>query len=185
MPRLITPEYAKLNADLHASNPHYGTSSARWADIVRKLASGIGTSDILDYGCGKQRLQAALPEIPLKHYDPAIAGLDSRPSPADVVICTDVLEHVEPELIDGVLDDLARLTKRVGFFNIATRPAVKFIADGRNAHLIQQPMSWWIGKLEQRFVVAERQDLEGQEFTVVVVPRSAFRRWIARIFRSR
>jgi hypothetical protein len=67
------------------------------------------------------------------------------------VVCTDVLEHIEPELIDNVLDHLKDLTRKVAFLAIATRPARKNLADGRNAHLIIQPSSWWLAKLFYRF----------------------------------
>ena len=167
---LITAEYARLNAALHESNPNYGASSGRWAEVVRELSAQFASRDVLDYGCGKRRLQQALPEFSLRHYDPGIPGLDAAPSPADIVVCTDVLEHVEPELIDHVLDDLARLTLRVGFFTVATRPAVKVLADGRNAHLIQQPMAWWLSRFEACFQVVRVQDMEGLEFSILVHP---------------
>jgi hypothetical protein len=169
---LITGEYARLNAALHASNPRYGASSARWADRLRALVAQLGSSDVLDYGCGKQCLQGAVPELALKHYDPGIAGLDGPPEPADIVFCTDVLEHVEPELLDNVLDHLAALTRKLGFFTIATRPAVKVLADGRNAHLIQQPLAWWMKRLEARFDILECTDFGGEEFSVLVRPKA-------------
>ena len=59
--------------------------------------------------------------------------------------------RVEPDLLDNVLDDLKRVLKRCGMFTIATGPARRILPDGRNAHLIQQPPSWWLPKLMQRF----------------------------------
>lgn len=168
---LITGNYAELNAALHASNPYYGTSSARWGDKVRELVAQTGSDDVLDYGCGKRCLQAALPELALKHYDPGVPGLDKLPAPADIVICTDVLEHVEPELIDNVLDHLAALTRKLGFFTVATRPAVKVLADGRNAHLIQKPLAWWTERLAARFELVECTDFGGEEFSVLLRPK--------------
>lgn len=168
MSKLITPGYAELNAQLHQSNPNYGTSSEKWVGTVRKLAGFLGNADILDYGCGKQCLTAGLPELHVRGYDPAIPGLDTAPEPADLVVCTDVLEHVEPELVDNVLDDLARVTRMLGFFTVATQPALKVLADGRNAHLTQQPIEWWLERLEKRFTVLGYHDLGGLEFMVLV-----------------
>ncbi len=69
-------------------------------------------------------------DVVTSEYDPAVAGKDLPPEPADLVVCTDVLEHIEPDCLDDVLSDLARLTKKVLLVNISTRPAVKVLADG-------------------------------------------------------
>ena len=59
---------------------------------------------------------------------------------------------------------------RVGFFTIHTGPAGKVLADGRNAHLIQQPSSWWLPKLCERFEIDHLQRTKGG-FAVIVSPR--------------
>ena len=41
----------------------------------------------------------------IKEYDPAIPGKDSLPEPADIVVCSDVLEHIEPNYLLNVLVD--------------------------------------------------------------------------------
>ena len=61
------------------------------------------------------------------------------------------LRRLEPDLIDGVLDDLRRVTARVGVFTVEIVPARESLPDGRNAHLIQRPPSWWLPKLMERF----------------------------------
>jgi hypothetical protein len=68
-----------------------------------------------------------------------------------MVCCIDVLEHIEPDLLDNVLDDLKRVTKRIGFFTVSTSPAEKTLPDGRNAHLIQAAPEWWLPKFMERF----------------------------------
>ncbi len=165
---LISPEYAKLNEQLHGSRPDYGTSGRQWAAKVAGLAKQVNASTILDYGCGKQTLAKALPELRVIGYDPAVPGLDAPPAPADLVVCTDVLEHVEPDCIDAVLDDLCRLAQKAAFVTVATRPAVKTLADGRNAHLTVQPFSWWKQSFESRFDIIEARELEGFEFSLVL-----------------
>jgi hypothetical protein len=163
----ITPGYLEQNRALHARGS-YGLSGQRWAPTVLNVCKVAGSRDVLDYGCGQRTREKSL-GFPIRNYDPAIVGLDAPPEPADVVVCTDVLEHIEPECLDDVLDDLQRVTRRVGFFIIATRPADKTLPDGRNAHLIQQPKDWWLPKLTQRFEVSQVQDMVG-EFGVVVRP---------------
>ena len=166
---LISDEYKALNQQLH-SQGNYGLSGRRWAEHIRKLAEMMNTRDILDYGCGRRTLEQSL-GFPIHNYDPCIAGLDAPPQPAQLVACTDVLEHIEPDCLDAVLDDLKRCVLVAGFFVIANRPAEKFLADGRNAHLIQEGPDWWLPKLAERFEVKSAMNFEG-EFAVIVKRRA-------------
>jgi hypothetical protein len=93
------------------------------------------------------------------------------PQPCRFVACIDVLEHIEPDLIDNVLDDLKRVTAGVGFFSVGTGPARKVLADGRNAHLIQKPAAWWLPKFMDRFELA-RFNRTRAGFCIVVEPKS-------------
>ena len=163
---MLTEEYRSLNKELHESNPGYGNNGKKWADKIYDLAMSIGTDDILDYGCGKGTLSKNLP-FSIKQYDPAIPKYSQTPEPSDIVVCTDVLEHIEPEHLDNVLNDLKRLVKRMGFFVIATRPAKKVLSDGRNAHLIQENERWWLPKLCDRFSIYLYTKKEGEFICVV------------------
>lgn len=163
----ISPEYLEQNRKLHETG-YYGLRGERWAPTILNVCKVVGSRDVLDYGCGQRTLERVL-GFPLRNYDPCIAGLDATPEPADVVACTDVLEHIEPQCLDEVLDDLKRVTRKIGFFVVATRPANKVLPDGRNAHLIQEPLSWWLAKLEARFTVSQVKEMSG-EFAVVVRP---------------
>jgi hypothetical protein len=83
------------------------------------------------------------------------------------VVCTDVLEHVEPEYLDSVLDELQRVTRNVGFFVVHTGAAMNHLPDGRNAHLIQQPPEWWLPKIIQRWKLITFQRWPNGFFVVV------------------
>lgn len=85
-------------------------------------------------------------------YDPAFPEY-GPPKKADIVCCIDVLEHIEEEYLTNVLDELKKITMKLGFFTIATKPAGKFLKDGRNAHLIQKPASWWLPMMCSRFEI--------------------------------
>lgn len=146
---LISPQYREQNKQLH-EDPAYGFSGHKVARRVYEIAEKVGSLDILDYGCGKRSLERSL-GFSIRNYDPCIDGLDAPPEPAEIVACIDVLEHIEPECLDAVLDDIRRLTKRNAFLTIASRPAKKILPDGRNAHLIQEGPAWWLPKLFQRF----------------------------------
>ena len=168
-PEVISSEYASLNAQLHRENLTYGVGGAKHAERVLKMAEAMKTHSILDYGCGKGHLAKAIP-FPIWEYDPAIPGKQDPPRPADFCICTDVLEHVEPEHLEIVLDDLRRCTKLVGFFVIHTGPASKTLPDGRNTHLIQQDKDWWSKKLGRYFNITKI-ILAGPEVQFVVYPK--------------
>jgi hypothetical protein len=83
----------------------------------------------------------------VRNYDPGIPADSALPAPADLVVCTDVLEHIEPEHLDAVLAHIFRLAQRAVFLQIALFPAKKTLPDGRNAHLIVQPANWWLDKI--------------------------------------
>ena len=154
---LISAEYAALNAEHHQNDSTYGAFGGN-AEHLLIVANQLGTRDILDYGCGKGRLAKCMP-WPIKEYDPAIPGKDQRPEPADIVICRDVLEHVEPEYLNDVLADLARCLKRLGLFSIGTAPSWDVLSDGRNAHLIQRPWLWWREQLAKYFHIEGAQGM--------------------------
>lgn len=168
-PETISAEYAHLNAELHRQNLAYGVGGGKHADVVTKLAQQLKTTSVLDYGCGKGFLAKELP-WPIWEFDPAIPGKQEPPRPADIVVCTDVLEHIEPDKLLFVLDDLRRCTKKVGYFVIHTGPASKTLPDGRNTHLIQRDLAWWQSHLELFFVVG-RIFQSGPQITAVVGPK--------------
>lgn len=153
-PEVISEDYLKQNEILHQTNPYYGVSGAKYATEVLDLSQKLKTKDILDYGCGKGTLAKSLP-FPIKEYDPAIPEKAQTPYPSDLVVCTDVLEHIEPELIDNVIGDIARCTKKTAFFIIHTGPALKTLPDGRNTHLIQEGIDYWTNKLKIFYNIIE------------------------------
>lgn len=169
LPQVISPEYLALNKQLHAENPDYGVSGSKRADVVRKMVAATKPLSVLDYGCGKGTLAMSLP-FPIWEYDPAIPGKDAPPRPADLVVCTDVLEHIEPEFLEAVLLDLARCTQKVCYVVVNTGPARKTLPDGRNTHLIQQPREWWQQTLAHHFTVAKI-DSNEVEITAILGPR--------------
>lgn len=140
---LISPDYRALNAELHLRVPAYGTGGHKWADTIRLLVAETGAKSVLDYGCGKGTLRRALHPITVHEYDPAVAGKEVPPSSAGVVVCTDVMEHVEPECTDAVIAHLCGLATRAVLVAVACRPSNKLLADGRTAHLNVQPAAWW------------------------------------------
>lgn len=151
---LISAAYREQNRILHLTRPTYGGNGQRYLPDIEKAVIRHGPIfEALDYGCGKGTLKPAFekrfPFIAFRNYDPVTFPGD--PIPADLVICTDVLEHVEPECLDLVLDHISLLARRAVFATIATRPANKTLPDGRNAHLIQESSGWWRKKVDLRW----------------------------------
>lgn len=157
---LISDEYRALNRQLHEEEGSiYGRGGNSWVGDVSDVRED-GES-VLDYGCGKGNFKKWAP-FPVAEYDPAIPGKDSEPEAADIVVCTDVLEHVEPDRIDKVIGHIYALTKRAAFITIALQPSKQVLADGRNAHLIIESADWWREKLAayfqfSRFEIGEAQ----------------------------
>ena len=129
---------------------------------------------LLDYGCGK-----AIPydkdrcnEVGLKNpvqelcniesfdlYDPAYEKyatlLDKK---YDIVVCTDVLEHIAEQDIDYVLTEILSRSKKIVFLNISCQPALKHFKEGKfkgkNVHISVFDPSWWghkIGNIWNKF----------------------------------
>lgn len=169
MTNVISKEYKELNERLHNDNKTYGTSGWKWAPHIDKLSKQYQTQDILDYGCGKSTLQENL-TFDITQYDPAIPKFSQYPEQHNIVVCTDVLEHIEPEYLDDVLTELHDLAKQVVFLTVATRKACKTLADGRNAHLIVENEKWWMEKLQMKFNITEKFG-STREFTVIGIPK--------------
>jgi len=158
---LITEEYRKLNEQLHEDNKDYGTSGRRYVKDIMNLATKLKTQDLLDYGCGKSTLQQNIP-FKIQQYDPAVTKYKALPEPADVVVCTDVLEHIEPDLIDNVLAHIAKMTNKAAYLVANTQPAMKTLPDGRNSHILLRSPKWWIDIVDKYFDIMTflNQDLE-------------------------
>lgn len=126
----------------------WGADGHKRADEVLRYALKVEAATTLDYGCGEQTLAAALKaHMRVLGYDPAIPGRDAAPKPCDLVVCLDVLEHVEPDRLDAVLDHIWKCAAKAAFIVVSTRPAKTVLPSGRNAHLIVETGDWWSGRI--------------------------------------
>lgn len=168
---LITENYKRIQGDLHARYDYgKGVDAPECAKIVKGLLDG-GT--VLDYGCGQGHLARLLDSYEVEEYDPCIDGKDENPANADVVVCADVLEHIEPECLDDVLLHIRVLTKKFAIFVIATGSSKKVMSDGRQAHLIVEDQGFWFQKLTGMFTFERFEDRshEGRGLLIIAKPR--------------
>ena len=154
---LLSSKYRALLQERY-TRAGWGGGGYHHVDVVAEFAMQTLSTSILDYGCGRGTLAQALAvrlrdrgtpfaAHDIREYDPGILGKDSLPTPADLVVATDVLEHIEPDKVDVTLKFIRSLAKQGAFFIIATVPAREILGDGSNAHRTIQPDDWWLDKI--------------------------------------
>lgn len=132
----------------------FGHGGAYWAPVIAGLVMDYGLQTGLDYGCGQGLLQKAAKnffdqmgrhqDFQFEGWDPGDPGAGDPPNgPFDIVACTDVLEHVEPELVPFVVGRMCAMTGKVLFLVINLLMSSAFLPDGRNAHLCIRSPDWW------------------------------------------
>ena len=141
---LISESYRKELAELHKNDEDWGTGPKINIIQICHWMYMNKVKRVLDYGCGKgENLQWFLP-IDVSNYDPAVPEWSADPKPEDYLLCTDVLEHVEPDYIEDVVKHLVSKFKKKAFVTIALQEARITLPGGRNAHLIIKSSEWWI-----------------------------------------
>lgn len=137
----ISPAYLAEQKALHELG-NYGVSGDRWSFATDALAYTHRLKSVLDYGCGRGFLRNVC-TVPVAEYDPAIPEKAGPPPRADLVVCVDVLEHVERDKLANVLAHLHELSRRMLLVNISLRESTKVLSDGRNAHItLLEPRIW-------------------------------------------
>ena len=105
---------------------------------IQPIIEFLKPKRILDYGCGKGNLVKALankyPSIKVYGYDPAVEEFEKMPvDKVDLVICTDVLEHIPENELPDTVARIASLSENV-FFHLHHAKAVAVLPNGENAH---------------------------------------------------
>lgn len=155
---LITPEYKEQLVLKHTKKP-WGGGGKSWVPLLEKEVNIGAASLVLDYGCGRHTFKEAMtelyPSVIVDEYDPGVPGFDELPKDSyrvyDVVVCTDVMEHVEEQFTTTTLMTIRDLTRCVAFFNIVTTPCSSTLPDGRNTHINLKSVDDWMLELEGVF----------------------------------
>ncbi|MEE9346258.1 MAG: hypothetical protein V3U88_11685, partial [Methylococcales bacterium] len=132
-----------------------GVSLTDHIDPIAHLVKLTEANTILDFGSGKGKLYQDAPDYPANSrfktipswgealvtcYDPGYQPF-SEPVEGqyDVVISTDVVEHIPEEDIAWVLDKIFAYATQALYVVAACYPAQKHLPDGTNAHCTLQP----------------------------------------------
>lgn len=160
MKKVISEKYREQLKQLHEENKTFGVGNvtAKHYSKIAHLIKANKVESILDYGCGKghfiQHFQDKFPELKLYGFDVANDEYPTLPNaPVDMVVCLDVMEHVEFAMITNVLSEIRSRTRTLFVCSVANYPAGKSLPDGRNAHVTQLPFSQWFSMLSMYFRV--------------------------------
>lgn len=149
-----------LYREIHNSDNRYGANGSKYLSSVMCFIDNFEDHEInfvLDYGCGKSSLTKELskyyPHINFYGYDPAVEGISSLPhgiSHYDLIICTNVLEHVPVTEMDSVLNEISSLSQNV-IFVLNHCKAYRSLPNGENAHCTIKPVHWYVSKFDKYF----------------------------------
>lgn len=154
---LLTPEYKQQLQLKHATSPWGGGGWTWIPDVARLIVKHkLRSPSVLEYGSGRRTfartMEWAMPHVRVYEYDPGVPELDRLPDSDlqfDLVLCTDVMEHVEEQFVVPTLNRLFHYTRHAAIFNIACNPAKSLLPDGRNAHITVKPSAWWRERIER------------------------------------
>jgi len=143
---LISEEYRSLNQRMHEAMPSWGSNTHDMSWMAPYIK---GYKSLLDYGCGKGRLN--FPGLDYRKYDPAVPEFADPPQAAELVLCASVMEHVERDCLDNVLDHIRALATRRVVFKVSTFDTDLRLADHSSPHRIVESADWWARKLLDRW----------------------------------
>lgn len=170
---LISEQYRAENARQHTETQGYGERGYKHLEDVLHVLRREHCESALDYGCGKATLSKyakRVCEVAIANYDPAVPEYAAMPEPVDLVICTDVLEHVEPLMLNDVLEHMRQLCNKAFYFQIACRPAKRILSDNRNAHLLVKPPYFWFDTVRRYFDITDFRCLAGHSVVICGKP---------------
>jgi hypothetical protein len=150
MPEELIAQYRLL----HAQESDYGQSSVRMRAFLQRKIAGLRPSSVIDYGCGRSRLLDELKVSSIRireRYDPAVPEHSVMPKAKfDLLLNTDVLEHIPLEELDAVITDFTHLSNNC-LIVVDTKLARTILPNGQNAHCTVRPATWWLGVLRRYF----------------------------------
>ena len=158
----LIPQYRAMAA---GGEQFHGLSVLQHVTSIRKLAHSVKAKSMLDFGCGrgdayrsphKLHQQIGIPRRNVKLYDPAFPQHDVIPKGRwDLVVCSDVLEHVPSDDVPAFLDGLFTRANKAVWLSVCCRLAKKtFPGTDVNLHVTIQPYLRWHEAVSRASVAA-------------------------------
>jgi len=167
---MISDEYKKALRGLHESVPQWGNGPRGHILRICKWIYEERVEDLLDYGCGKGKNMPLMLPVRVTNYDPGVPQWEADPRACMHLMCLDVLEHIEPEYIEEVLAHIASKFKKSAMLSVSMTEAKDTLPDGRNAHLLLRPVSWWLEMLD-KFFTLKQVEFQTNNIVVFVTPK--------------
>lgn len=144
----LASEYYRM----HKAKLFNGDSLKLYLPYIKELIKQYDCKSLLDYGCGKAKCHKKPLTKSVTLYDPYYEPYSKLPEGRfDMVICTDVMEHISEKEVPPIMADLINHTNKVLFLAISTKPAKKVFSNGENVHLTVWPAEKW-DKLIDAFI---------------------------------
>jgi hypothetical protein len=155
---LVSNEYRALIEERHSKwDGMWGGHIDSKIKFIYKYALEYDCKSILDYGAGSRHfIKGINTQYPnhsfiINEYEPGRKELAKDPPVSDMIVCLDVMEHIEPEKLDKVLEHINNKVNKIMYFNICTIASYGTFPNGQNLHLIIENKDWWIEKLSKYF----------------------------------
>lgn len=147
-------DYIKQYELLYKIKKNYGKTSIKLYDMLEKIINDLNILSILDYGCGKSKLLDLIKKnkkIKVYKYDPAIKKYSKlTKNKVNLVICTDVLQHVPLYDLDRVLKEIKSKGVYVLFYIKCTNHKTK-LPNKTYANCTVYDKKWWLEKLSNYY----------------------------------
>lgn len=155
---ITNKNYVEQYKLLNDKNKLYYESNLSIFNMINEISLFINylkPKNILDYGCGNgvllKLLRHKYPEINIDGYDPAIKEFSVIPqNHYDMIINTDVLEHIPKSDIGDVVNHIKSLSNNI-FFCLHHGKAWTILPNGENAHTTIEPKEWYHNLMRNYF----------------------------------
>ena len=155
---ITNKNYVEQYKLLNDKNKFYYESNLSIFNMINEISLFIDylkPKNILDYGCGNgillKLLKHKYPKINIDGYDPAIKEFSViSNNHYDMIINTDVLEHIPKNDICDVLNHIKSLSNNV-FFCLHHGKAWTILSNGENAHITIEPKEWYHNLMRNYF----------------------------------
>ena len=151
--------HQKGTANKSPENTYNGSSTIKFADLLKKIISKNNYNTLLDYGSGKGDKYFKATSFtdktfpPLKDFwqvqptlfDPGVPHPKPINKKFNIVVSIDVLEHIPYQDLSWVVNEMFEFANDMVFINVACYEALANLPNGKNAHVSVFDAMWWCG----------------------------------------